>query len=77
MICNDPASHQVPSNDAVRVVYDRDQFERAWQGAAGGWSTSSARPTYPSAPSPDPRWGVAPAGLSAGSPRPATRLRTR
>ncbi len=36
VISNDPASHQKPSNDAVRVVYDRAQFERAWQGAAGG-----------------------------------------
>jgi hypothetical protein len=36
VICNDPASHEVPSNDEVRVVYDRDQLERVWQGSANG-----------------------------------------
>jgi hypothetical protein len=37
-VVNDPASHLVPSNDAVRVVYDRDQFESAWIGSTGGIS---------------------------------------
>lgn len=36
VICNDPASHELPSNDEVRVVYDRDQLEQVWQRAAGG-----------------------------------------
>jgi hypothetical protein len=36
VICNDPASHEQPSNDAVRVVYDRAEFERVWLGSAGG-----------------------------------------
>jgi hypothetical protein len=36
VICNDPASHTVPSNDEVRVVYDRAEFERVWLGSAGG-----------------------------------------
>ena len=36
VICNDPASHGQPRNEAVRVVYDRAQFERAWQGGSGG-----------------------------------------
>lgn len=36
VICNDPASHEVPSNAEVRVVYDRAQLERVWQGSAGG-----------------------------------------
>jgi hypothetical protein len=36
VICNDPASHEIPSNDEVRVVYDRAQFERLWLGAGGG-----------------------------------------
>lgn len=36
VVCNDPASHQLPDNDQVRVVYDRGQFERAWQRSAGG-----------------------------------------
>jgi hypothetical protein len=36
VICNDPASHTIASNDEVRVVFDRAQFERVWLGAAGG-----------------------------------------
>jgi hypothetical protein len=36
VICNDPASHERPSNDAVRVVYDREQFERVWLGGPDG-----------------------------------------
>lgn len=36
VVCNDPASHQRPSNDAVRVVYDRGELERAWQAGSGG-----------------------------------------
>ena len=37
-VVNDPASHLVPSNDAVRVVYDRTEFEDAWIGSTGGVS---------------------------------------
>ena len=36
VIVNDPASHQLASNDAVRTVYRRDEFERAWLGGSGG-----------------------------------------
>jgi hypothetical protein len=36
VICNDPASHTIPSNDEVRVVFDRGRFERAWLGSSGG-----------------------------------------
>lgn len=36
VISNDPASHKVPSNDEVRVVYDRAQFERVWLETGGG-----------------------------------------
>jgi hypothetical protein len=36
VICNDPASHTIASNDEVRVVFDRARFERAWLGSAGG-----------------------------------------
>ena len=36
VIVNDPASHKLASNDEVRVVFDRAQFERAWLGASGG-----------------------------------------
>ena len=34
--CNDPASHSLPSNDEVRVVFDRSQFEAVWLGSSGG-----------------------------------------
>jgi hypothetical protein len=36
VICNDPASHSIASNDEVRVVFDRREFERVWLGASGG-----------------------------------------
>ena len=36
VISNDPASHSVPSNDEVRAIYDRAQFERVWLGSTGG-----------------------------------------
>lgn len=36
VICNDPASHRIASNDAVRVTYSREQFERAWLHHSGG-----------------------------------------
>ena len=36
VVCNDPASHELASNDEVRVVYDRAEFERVWLGSAGG-----------------------------------------
>lgn len=36
VICNDPASHAIASNDEVRVVFDRAQFERVWLGSSGG-----------------------------------------
>ncbi len=36
VISNDPNSHRVASNDQVRTVYRRDQFERVWLGDDGG-----------------------------------------
>jgi hypothetical protein len=36
VVCNDPASHEVPSNDEVRATFDRERFERAWMRSAGG-----------------------------------------
>jgi hypothetical protein len=36
VISNDPASHTIASNDEVRVVYGRAEFERVWLGSAGG-----------------------------------------
>lgn len=35
-IVNDPASHMIPSNDEVRVVYRRDQLENRWLTSSGG-----------------------------------------
>ncbi|MGA9343917.1 MAG: C39 family peptidase [Nocardioidaceae bacterium] len=36
VIVNDPASHLVKSNDAVRTTYDREQFENTWIPHSGG-----------------------------------------
>jgi hypothetical protein len=36
VVCNDPASHERPSDDEVRAVFDRAELERAWLGSAGG-----------------------------------------
>jgi hypothetical protein len=36
VVVNDPASHQVASNDEVRTVYRRDEFERVWLEGSGG-----------------------------------------
>jgi hypothetical protein len=36
VVVNDPASHQVASNDEVRTVYRRSEVERAWIGGSAG-----------------------------------------
>ncbi len=54
VVCNDPASHQLPSNEAVRVVYDRAQFERVWLGSAGGVVYVIHPVDVPLPPAPDP-----------------------
>ena len=36
VVSNDPNSHRVASNEQVRAVYRRDQFERVWLGSDGG-----------------------------------------
>jgi hypothetical protein len=36
VIANDPASHLIPNNNAVRVVYDREEFENVWVPHSGG-----------------------------------------
>ncbi len=36
VVCHDPASHEVPDNAEVPVVYDRGQFARVWQDSSGG-----------------------------------------
>lgn len=57
VVCNDPASHGIASNDEVRTTFDRAQFERAWKRAAGG-ITYVIRPSgvpLPQAP-PEANW---------------------
>ena len=36
VIANDPASHLIPNNNAVRVVYAREEFENVWVPHSGG-----------------------------------------
>ena len=36
VVVNDPASHLIPSNDEVRTVYDRTEFENVWVPHSGG-----------------------------------------
>jgi Peptidase_C39 like family len=52
LIVNDPASHLIPDNAQVRVVYDREQFENVWVPRSGGIvyvirPTGVALPTAP------------------------------
>ena len=54
VICNDPASHSVASNDEVRVVFDRAQFERVWLGSSGGVVYVVHTDDVPLPPHPDP-----------------------
>lgn len=57
VISNDPASHTVPSNDEVRTTYDREQFENAWLGSAGGITYVIHPPGYPlPEPPAQPNW---------------------
>jgi hypothetical protein len=57
VVVNDPASHLVASNDQVRVVYDREQFENVWVPHSGGiaYVIRPAGRALPSAP-PEPNW---------------------
>jgi hypothetical protein len=36
VVVNDPASHLIKSNGAVRTTYDREQFENTWIPHSGG-----------------------------------------
>ena len=47
VISNDPNSHEVPSNDEVRVVFARDQFERVWSARRGGLTYVIHPPEHP------------------------------
>ncbi len=44
VVSNDPNSHRVASNEQVRTVYRRDQFERVWLGGDGGLTYVMAPP---------------------------------
>jgi hypothetical protein len=44
VVSNDPNSHAIASNEQVRTVYRRDQFERVWVGAEGGLAYVMAPP---------------------------------
>jgi hypothetical protein len=59
VIVNDPASHQVASNDEVRTVYRRREFERVWLGGSGGLVYVMHPPGHPLPDRPadgPPRW---------------------
>jgi hypothetical protein len=58
VVCNDPASHLVASNDQVRVVYDREQFENVWVPHSGGivYVIRPAGRPLPPAPAHEPNW---------------------
>jgi hypothetical protein len=59
VICHDPASHELPSNDEVRVVFDRDQFTRVWQDSSAGlvYVIRPADVPLPTHPDPaEPNW---------------------
>jgi hypothetical protein len=59
VIVNDPASHQVASNDEVRTVYRRREFERVWLRGSGGLVYVMHPPGHPLPDRPadaPPRW---------------------
>jgi hypothetical protein len=58
-VCNDPASHGVPSNDKVRTTYRRAQLERAWLRSSGGLTYVIHPPDVPLPAPPvptEPNW---------------------
>ena len=57
VIANDPASHLIESNDQVRTVYDREQFENVWIPKSGGiaYVIHPTDVSLPSAPA-EPNW---------------------
>ncbi|GAA1973364.1 peptidase C39 family protein [Terrabacter lapilli] len=57
VISNDPNSHRVASNDEVRTVYRRDQFEKVWLGTDGGLAyVMHPRDITLPAPPAEPNW---------------------
>lgn len=59
VVCNDPGSRGEPCADAVRIVFPRGDFERAWFEGSGGITYVIHPPdvSLPSAPTPEPNWG--------------------
>lgn len=56
-IVNDPASHRIPSDDAVRTVYWRAQIEALWLRSSGGIVYVVRPPEIPLPPAPpEPNW---------------------
>ena len=57
VICNDPASHGIASNDEVRTTYDREQFENAWMVPSRGITYVIHPPEVPLPERPaEPNW---------------------
>ena len=59
VIVNDPASHRIRSNDEVRVVYGRADFERVWLSASAGivYVVRPRETALPPVPDPaEPNW---------------------
>lgn len=57
VISNDPNSHRLASNEEVRTVYRRDQFERVWLGPGGGLTYVIHPADHPLPPAPaEPNW---------------------
>lgn len=58
VISNDPNSHTVASNEQVRTVYRRDQFEKVWLGRNGGLAYVMHPPEAPlPTPPAEANWG--------------------
>ncbi len=57
VVCNDPASHEIASNEEVRATFDREQFEQAWMRSSGGVTYVIRPPDVPLPQAPDePNW---------------------
>ncbi|MDQ3485519.1 MAG: peptidase C39 family protein [Actinomycetota bacterium] len=55
VVANDPASHLIESNEEVRTVYDREQFENVWIPKSGGIAYVIHPTDVPLPPSPAER----------------------